>query len=153
LFFSSKISFAFFVCSLRAAENKAQKAKLILQKTRTELSAALSMVDKVQRKYEDLENKLHTLLQTVVTCNEKKSGAESDTETCPIRQAQLNAQTVIIPLTIHSPPNPNVMTPLRHVDQRGKPIKDTFVRHCRTLLTTGASAAQRRALSLREGVC
>jgi hypothetical protein len=89
LVFFSKISFAFFVCSLQAAENKAHKAKLILEKTRTELSAALSMVDKVQRKYEDLEKKMHTLQETVDTYNEKESESESETETCPIRQAQL----------------------------------------------------------------
>ena len=41
---------------------------------------------------------------------------------------------------------------IRHKEQRGKPMKDTFVRHCRTLLATGASARSvREQLLLNAG--
>ena len=105
---------------------------------------------KAQTEAKEEAKKVKVKLQRTMTeCEIALSTVEKEKERCRL----LEEDVVDLTATLQEfTQKADVTCHIRHKEQRGKPMKDTFVRHCRTLLATGASARSvREQLLLNAG--
>lgn len=109
------------------------------------LKEKLATAMKAQTEAKEEAQKVKVKLQrTTAECEIALSTVEKEKERCKL----LEVDVVDLTATLQEcTQKADVTCHIRHKEQRGKPMKDTFVRHCRTLLATGASA--RSVSSLR----
>ena len=97
-----------------------------------------SFLLKAQTEAEEEAKKVKVKLQRTMTeCDIALSTVENENERCRLLEADIHDLTATLQ---EFSEKADATCHIRHKEQRGKPMKDTFVRHCRTLLATGASA-------------
>jgi hypothetical protein len=114
------------------------------------LSFCLPLSLKVQTEAEEEAKKVKVKLQRTMTeCDIALSTVEKEKERCRLLEEDVTDLTATLQ---EFPQKVDATCYMRHKEQRGKSMKDTFVRHCRTLLATGASARSvREQLLLNAG--